>query len=133
MSNASSTTLPDPAALVGTTGSVELTVATGDTAIALGSGDVEVLATPRVVALAEEAACAALAGSLDPQMTTVGVRVELDHIQASQVGSIVVATATVTAVEGRKVDFALSVMEEEAEVARGSHRRVIARREVFAT
>lgn len=115
----------------GLAGSVPLTVTADDTAIALGSGDVPVLGTPRVVALAEEAACAALIGQLDPSQTSVGVRIELDHLRASQVGATVTAAATLTAVDGRKLDFTLSVLEGDVEVARGVHRRVIASRDAF--
>ena len=64
----------------GLAGSVAHTVTSDDTAIALGSGDVPVLATPRAVALVEEAACTALIGHLDPDHTTVGVHIELDHL-----------------------------------------------------
>lgn len=115
----------------GLAGSVPLTVTADDTAIALGSGDVPVLGTPRVVALAEEAACAALIGQLDPAQTSVGVRIELDHLRASQVGATVTAAATLTAVDGRKLDFTLTVLEGDVEVARGAHRRVIADRSAF--
>ena len=65
---------------------VELTVTDADTAQALGSGDVPVLATPRVLALAEAATVAALAARLDTGQTTVGTRVELDHVAATAVG-----------------------------------------------
>ena len=131
MSSSPSNAAPQGAIDVGASGSVELTVTSADTAIAFRSGDVPVLATPRVLALVEEAACVALEGSLPSQMTSVGVRAELDHIQATQVGATVTAVATVTGVEGRKLDFSLIVSEGDTEVARGTHRRVIARREVF--
>ena len=58
--------------------------------MALGSGDVPVLATPRVVALVEEATVAAIAAALAPGQTTVGTRVELDHLAATPVGRTVV-------------------------------------------
>jgi predicted thioesterase len=115
----------------GLAGSVSLTVTADDTAIALGSGDVPVLGTPRVVALAEEAACAALIGQLDPAATSVGVRIELDHLKATQVGGTVTAAATLTAVQGRKLDFTLSVRQDDVEVARGRHRRIVAPRATF--
>lgn len=125
--------MTEPSTLpTGLAGSVSLTVTADDTAIAMGSGDVPVLATPRVVALAEEAACAALQGQLDPEMTSVGVRVEVDHLRATQVGATVTAAATLARVEGRKLDFVLSVREGETEVARGVHRRVVARRDAFS-
>jgi fluoroacetyl-CoA thioesterase len=115
----------------GLVGSVSLTVTDEDTAIALRSGDVPVLGTPRVVALAEEAACAALRGRLDADVTSVGVRIELDHRKATPVGGVVVAAATLDAVDGRKLDFTLSVKEGEEIIASGTHRRVIAQRSAF--
>ena len=63
------------------------TVTEADTAVAAGSGDVPVLATPRVLALAERATVQAVAGALGPEATTVGARVELEHLQASPVGA----------------------------------------------
>jgi fluoroacetyl-CoA thioesterase len=121
--------------VAGLTASVALAVTAADTAIAHGSGDVPVLATPRVVALAEEAACAALAARLEPAATSVGVRVELDHLRPTPVGGTVTATAELTAVDGRKLDFAISVREgrdeDGLEVARGTHRRVVAPRDAF--
>ncbi len=124
--------MTDPEAIPdGLAGSVSLTVTADDTAVALRSGDVPVLATPRVVALAEEAACAALEGHLAPGTTSVGVRIELDHLRPTAVGRTVIAAAVLTAVDGRKLDFSLSVQEDGVEVARGVHRRVTAPREAF--
>src|SRR5688500_14556732 len=60
-----------------------------DTAAAVGSGDVAVLATPRVAALAERATCAAVAGHTTGDLTTVGTRVELDHLVPTPVGATV--------------------------------------------
>lgn len=117
----------------GLASSVTLTVTEDDTAIALGSGDIPVLGTPRVVALAEEAACTALAGQLSPEMTTVGVRIEIDHLRATGVGETVVAAATLQSVDGRKLDFDVSVTQGDVEVARGIHRRVITRRDAFSS
>ncbi|HUG85426.1 MAG TPA: hotdog domain-containing protein [Euzebya sp.] len=112
--------------------SVSLIVARTDTAAAMGSGDVDVLATPRVVALVEQAACAVLAGQLDPGTTSVGVRIELDHRRPTRIGATVTATAVLTGVDGRKLDFTVRVHEGEDEVASGVHRRVITSRDTFA-
>lgn len=115
----------------GVKGSATLTVSDRDTAIAMGSGDVAVLATPRVVALAEQAAYAAVAPRLPPESTSVGVRMEVDHLQPTPVGRTVTATAILTAVEGRKLDFEVAVQQGDTEVARARHRRVIAPRDAF--
>lgn len=115
----------------GTSASTSLVVMEHDTAIALGSGDVAVLATPRVVALSEEAAVAALAGSLPEGATTVGTNITLDHLAATGVGFSVTATATVTSVEGKQVSFSVEVRENDKLVARGTHTRFIVDRARF--
>ena len=76
-----------------------------DTALAMGSGDLEVLATPRLVAWAEAATCAAVAAALDPQQTTVGTRVVFEHMRASPVRQEVKLNARLVHVEGRVLRF----------------------------
>lgn len=69
----------DIEAVIGTTGEARLHVSDADTATSLGSGDLPVLGTPRMVALMEQAACAALLAHLPPHMTTVGTHVDVRH------------------------------------------------------
>jgi predicted thioesterase len=107
------------------------TVAEEDTAAALGSGDVPVLATPRALALAERATVAALAGALDPGATSVGTRVELDHLAASPVGAVVRVTAELERVEGRRLEFAVELLDGERPAARGRVTRVLVDRDAF--
>ena len=116
---------------IGSTGSGALTVGAADTAIALGSGDVPVLATPRLVALLEEAAVAAIAGDLDDGETSVGTRVAIDHLAASFVGASVTANAEVVDVTGRSVSFRLAAREGDRVVATGDHTRVVVDRSRF--
>ncbi len=115
----------------GTSASTSLVVTSADTAVALGSGDVDVLGTPRIVALCEEAAVAALAGLLPEGSTTVGARIALDHLAATPVGGSVVASATVTAVDGRMVTFSLSVIDGDTVAAVGVHTRTVVDRTRF--
>jgi predicted thioesterase len=121
----------DPSIVSGLRAEVAITVRDHDTAIAMGSGSVAVLATPRIVALVEAAAVAAVADRLAPGMTTVGTHITLDHIAPSPVGRDVVAHAEVTAVDGRRSEFAVWATMGDAEVARGVHRRVTVARETF--
>jgi fluoroacetyl-CoA thioesterase len=116
---------------VGTSATVNLVVGDADTAIALGSGDVAVLGTPRVVALMEQAAVAALAGTLDEGATSVGTRIAIDHLAASLVGVAVTATAEIVGLEGRAVSFRLTVDEGDRQVATGDHVRFIVDRDRF--
>lgn len=100
-------------------------VGNADTAIALRSGSVPVLATPRVVALAEEATVRALQNELAPTETSVGMKVQLDHLAPTAVGHTVVAEATVEKVNGRRVTFTVSVSDERGLVAVGRVTRVV--------
>jgi predicted thioesterase len=115
----------------GLTGSVELVVADADTAIAFRSGDVPVLATPRIVALVEEAAVAAVAGTLPAGETTVSMRVQLDHLLPSPVGRRVTAAAKLDKVEGRRLTFSVSVNDDRGLIAAGKVTRVIVERDRF--
>jgi len=115
----------------GITASASLVVEAEDTAIALGSGDVPVLGTPRVVALMEQAAVAALSGTLDPGFTSVGTRIAIDHLAASFVGAAVEATAEVVGVDGRSVSFRVTAHEGDLLVASGDHTRFVVNRKKF--
>jgi fluoroacetyl-CoA thioesterase len=117
---------------VGLTGRAGLTVGTADTAVALGSGDVDVLGTPRVVALAEQATVAAVTEHLADRYTTVGVRVELEHRVPTVVGGAVQAEARLLSVEGRRLRFAVVVREGAQTVAEGLVDRVVVDRARFA-
>lgn len=110
---------------------VELTVTDADTAQALGSGDVPVLGTPRVLALAEAATVAATATRLDSGLTTVGTRVELDHLAATPVGRTVTAEATLTDADGRRLTFQVVVRDGTTVVAEGRVDRVVVDRQRF--
>lgn len=105
----------------GSTAEIELTVTDADTAIALGSGDVPVLATPRLVALCEEATVAAISGQTPAGATTVGSRVECDHTRASRVGDRVTARATLVDVDARRLQFTVTVADD------GGHPVAVAR------
>ncbi|MER7415856.1 hotdog domain-containing protein [Micromonospora peucetia] len=122
---------PESVLTPGLTARVELTVTDTDTAQAVGSGDVPVLGTPRVLALAEAATVAATAPRLPGGSTTVGTRVELDHRTATPVGRTVVAQARLTAVEGRRLHFEVSVSDGDETVAEGRVERVLVDRQRF--
>ena len=96
-----------------------------DTAIAVGSGDVPVLATPRLVALCERAACDALRPQLGEDQTSVGFRVEITHLVPVLVGSRVVAAASVERTDGKRVVFNVTVTDKCGLVAAGKMVRVL--------
>ena len=118
---------PEP----GLAATVELTVKEGDTAEALRSGQVPMLATPRLVALAEEATCQALDGALDPGMTTVGMKVQMNHLIPVPVGGSVRAEARLEKVEGRRLGFTVSITNEQGLVAAAKVTRVVVNRDRF--
>lgn len=116
---------------IGLRGDAKLVVTEADTARALGSGTVDVLGTPRVVALVEEATCAALADVLEPGTTSVGMRVQVDHLQPSPVGAEVVAEAVLERIEGRRLTFTVSASDRGGLVAAGKVTRVVVDLERF--
>src|SRR5919204_2077492 len=107
------------------------TVTEADTAVTAGSGDVPVLATPRVLALSERASVEAVAGALEAGATTVGARVELEHLKATPVGATVEVEAVLERVDGRRLEFAVRVTDGERLVARGWVIRVVVDRAAF--
>lgn len=117
---------------VGDSATREFMVGDEDTATALGSGDVPVLATPRAIAWAESVTVAAVAERLEDSETTVGSRVCVEHVLASQVGETVVATALVAEVDRRRVQFEVTLVNRDGRTAlSGSVQRVVVDRAGF--
>ena len=110
---------------------VEETVTEGMTATSLGSGDVPVLATPAVLALAEAASVAAVTDHLEEGTTTVGSSVDFQHVAPTPVGAIVIATSGLVEVDGRSLRFSFDVTDQAGPIARGTHTRVVVDRERF--
>lgn len=110
---------------------VTLQVSDDDTALALHCGDVPVLATPRVLALAEQAAVEALGSCLPEGKTSVGAWVELEHLLPSRVGDTVAAEAVLLGVHGRRLEFSISVTTDGEEIAHLRHHRVLVSRSRF--
>jgi fluoroacetyl-CoA thioesterase len=115
----------------GRSGTCSLVVADADTAVALGSGDVEVLATPRLISLCEEATMQAVAGELGEGRTSVGVRVQFDHLAPVRVGTQVTAEATLEKVEGRRLIFTVAATDADGLVGAGRVTRVVVDIESF--
>jgi len=117
---------------VGRTATVTVTVGADDTALAVGSGDVPVLATPRLVAAAEAATVAALAGELADGQTSVGTRIQLEHLMASPVGEQVTVRAELVHVDGRLLRFAVAAHSSDGRlVGNGEVTRMVVDRERF--
>lgn len=112
-------------AAVGLRGESKLVVGDADTALALGSGDVRVLGTPRLVALFEQATVDALRDVLDEGQSSVGMRVQIDHLQPTPVGAEIVVEATLDKIEGRRITFSVTASDSGGLVAAGKVTRVM--------
>ena len=106
-------------------GDAKLVVTTADTARALGSGAVDVLGSPRLLALCEEATVNAIGHALDEGTSTVGVRVQFDHLQPTPVGAEVIAEAVLEKVDGRRLTFTVSAEDSGGLVAAGKITRAV--------
>lgn len=115
----------------GLTYTSKLTVTDNDTAIALGSGNLPVLATPRMMALMENAAMLCVADELLEGSTTVGGHIESSHVKPSKVGAEVSATATLIKVEGKKLYFDVKAEMNGELIGEGTHLRFIIDKEKF--
>lgn len=111
------------------TSSTEVTLA--NCAVTAGSGDMEVFATPAMVALMENAAMLAVAAALPDGATTVGASMQTSHIKPSGIGAMVSATARLVSVEGRKLTFEVSATDDEGVIGEGLHIRYIVDKERF--
>lgn len=104
-----------------------------NTALALGSGDMEVFATPAMVALMENAAMKAVSAKLPEGSTTVGAMMNTTHVKPSPLGAEVKATAVLTEVDGRKLTFDVRAEDANGIIGEGTHVRYIVDRERFLT
>lgn len=107
------------------------TVSTANSAKTLGSGDMDVFATPAMVALMENAAMLAVAAELPEGSATVGTQMNTLHIKASPLGAVITASAELTAVDGRKLTFAVKAWDEKGVIGEGEHTRFVVDRARF--
>lgn len=107
-------------------------VSSENTAITVRSGSLEVFATPSMIALMEKATCSACADLLDEGETTVGIAVNVSHERASGLGTLVKAQAVLTAVDGRKLTFEVTAMDERQNIiGKGTITRFVVNSEQF--
>lgn len=116
---------------IGLKGRAETVVTPDNTAQAAGSGLVPVFATPHMIALMEHAAVNAVQAALAADEGTVGIRLDVTHDAATPVGLKVWAEAELTAVEGRKLTFAVAAYDEREQIGGGTHERFIIKPEKF--
>ena len=110
---------------------VETVVNEENTALAVGSGDMEVFATPMMIALMENAAAACIAEQIGEENTSVGTMISVSHVSATPIGMKVKATAELVNVEGRRYEFKVMAEDERGLIGEGTHSRVSVNREKF--
>lgn len=115
----------------GKKGSYAVTVTEDLTAKKMNSGDLEVFATPAMVAAMEAAAVEAVADMIEPENTTVGCDISINHNAPTLLDGKVVAEAELTDVDGRVLTFSVKASDENGIIGEGEHTRVIVAREKF--
>ncbi len=116
---------------IGAAGKAAVQVTNENTAYTVGSGSLQVFATPMMAALMEKAACAAVAPFLGEGETTVGTKLEISHDGATPIGMTVTATAEVTAVCGREISLHVTAEDEAGVIGKGTHKRFLVDTERF--
>ena len=116
---------------IGQSAIATITVTESNIAKTMKSGSLEVFATPAMCALMEEAAQAAVQPHLEEGEGTVGISLSISHDAPSPIGSTITATATVTAVEGRKITFAIEASDGVGIIGKGTHERFVINNEKF--
>lgn len=103
----------------------ERTVTSNESALSMGSGDMEVFATPAMVALMEQAAMLAAKKLLQEGESSVGIEISTSHLKASRIGSTIRATATLEQQDGRRLKFRVEAYDGDTLIGEGSHTRFI--------
>ena len=102
-----------------------------NTAAAMGSGSLEVFATPAMVALMEQAAAESVNPYLKDEETTVGILMNVKHLSATALGGNVKAESVLTQADGRKLCFAVKAYDDAGLIGEGTHERFIVNSETF--
>lgn len=110
---------------------VETVVSGENTAKKMGSGTLDVFATPSMVALMEEAAWKCVADELEPGMGTVGTLMQVKHLAATPLGMRVTAECELTEVDGRRLVYTVTAYDEAGLIGSGTHERFIIQNEKF--
>ena len=110
---------------IGIKGKQELTVDEQKTAKVVGSGGLNVFATPSMIALAEKTALESITEYLDEGQSTVGTKIDIAHIAATPVGMKVTCETELIEIDRRRLVFAVNVFDEIEKIAEGTHERFI--------
>ena len=110
---------------VGIIGKAQVTVCPENTALSMGSGTLEVFATPALVALAEKTCWTSIQDALEPGQGTVGTQLDLQHTAPTPLGMTVYCESTLTEIDGRSLTFSVKLWDDKGPVGEGTHQRVI--------
>lgn len=103
----------------------ELTVTKDETAINMGSGDLEVYATPAMIALMENAAKDLITNELPKDFTTVGIEMNVQHLKSSPIGAHIRCKATLIRIDKKKLFFEVEAKDDNGQIGKGTHIRYI--------
>ena len=109
----------------GIIGKEEMLVTEADTAKALGSGGLNVFATPAMIALSEKTALTSILQELPEGQSTVGTKIDMSHIAATPVGMKVCCETKLIEIDRRRLVFSVNVYDEVEKIAEGTHERFI--------
>jgi predicted thioesterase len=109
----------------------EIKVGIKDTANTIGSGTVEVFATPKMILLMEEISSECVQAYLDKEFTTVGTKVDIVHIAATPAGMEVYATTELIGIDGKKLTFKVEAYDQKEKIGEGIHERFIINKDRF--
>ena len=116
---------------IGITGRQETTVDKSNTALAMGSGELEVFATPAMIALAEKTAWMSVADELEEGDGTVGTRIDVRHLSATPVGKTVWCESRLISIDRKKLVFHVEIYDEAGKIGEGEHERFIVNNQSF--
>ncbi len=116
---------------IGLRGKQMMMVEEDNTARAVGSGLLPVFATPSMIAMMEAAAMNSLAAALDPEMSTVGTLLNVQHVAPTPIGMVVRAESELVAIDGKKLTFSVKAYDECGLIGEGTHERFIVNAERF--
>jgi predicted thioesterase len=117
--------------MIGLTATAETKAAPENSAQSVGSGSLEVFATPAMIALMEKAAAASVQPRLEHGQTTVGTLLNVSHVAATPLGMQVTAKAELVAMDNRKLTFKVEAFDEKEKIGEGIHERFIINIEKF--
>ena len=111
--------------------SLEITVTKENTALSMGSGSLEVFATPAMISLIEGCCYKCVTAFLEEGQSTVGTKLEIEHLAPTPIGMKVTCNSTLVEVDGRRLVFEVEVFDSTGIVGKGKHERFIINSEKF--